>query len=124
MISENLEIAEICNDFIVIAAMTFDIGVSDEYITDAQHINDPILKAIKKYAKHPSIIKRADNISINNKFSFSTVPINIKGVVNSLDVSKSTTYCNIQRYSRKVLTFVPELLLIFIIIAQSYLIPH
>ena len=66
------------------------------HITEAQHINDPILRAIKKYEKHPSIIKIADNISINNKFSFSTVPPkDIEAVVNSLDVSKSTTYCNI-----------------------------
>ena len=49
-----------------------------------------------KYEKHPSIIKLTENIIANNKFSFSNVPwIDIEDVVNSLDLTKSTTYCNI-----------------------------
>ena len=73
-----------------------DIDVNDILITDTQNINDPILKAIKKYGKHPSITKINENIRVDNKFSFSTVPlIDIKNVANSLDASKSTTYCNI-----------------------------
>ena len=79
IISENSEIAEVFNEFF-----------------DTQNIDDPILKAIKKYEKHPSITKINENTRVDNKFSFSTVPlIDIKDVVNSLDASKSTTYCNI-----------------------------
>ena len=84
------------NDFFVSAATNLEIDVGDAYITDGKHISDPILNAIKKYEKHPSIIKITENISINNKFTFSTVPSHeVEAVVNSLDISKSTTYCNI-----------------------------
>ena len=96
IISENSEIAGVFNEFIVSAATNLDIDVSDIQTTDTQNINDPILKAIKKYEKHPSITKITENIRVDNKFSFSTVPlIDIKNVVTSLGVSKSTTYCNI-----------------------------
>ena len=95
-ISDNLKIAEVFNDFFVSAATNLEIDVDDAYITDAKQISDPILNAIKKYEKHPSIIKITENISINNKFTFSTVPSHeVEAVVNSLDISKSTTYCNI-----------------------------
>ena len=46
IISEHSELAEVFNEFFVSAATNLDIDVSDVETTDAQHINDPILKAI------------------------------------------------------------------------------
>ena len=58
--------------------------------------NDPILAAIKKYEKHPSIIKIAENIETNEVFKFSPVSCkDVVEVVKSLDISKATTSRNI-----------------------------
>ena len=46
---------------------------NEEYITDSLDICDAILKAIKKYEKHSSIIKITENISANEKFNVSPV---------------------------------------------------
>ena len=81
--------------FFVFAATNLEIDVDEAYVTGAKHISDPILNAIKKYEKHPSIIKITENISINNKFTFSTVPSHeVEVVVNSLNIPKPTTYLN------------------------------
>ena len=65
-------------------------------ITDAQHIRDPILKAIKKYENHPSIIKIVENVNVHDKFNFSPVSCkDVEMMVNCLDISKSTTSRNI-----------------------------
>ena len=57
IISENSDIAQIFNDFFSTAASKLNIEISDDHIMDVQYIKDRILKAIKKYEKHPSIIK-------------------------------------------------------------------
>ena len=81
--------------FFVSAATNLEIDVDDAYVTDGKHISGPILNAIKKYEKHPSIIKITENINVNNKFTFSTLPSHeVEVVVNSFDIPKPTTYCN------------------------------
>ena len=96
IISENKEIAEIFNDFFSTAATNLGIDKGEIYITEATDINDPILKAIKKYETHPSIKKITETISIIDKFNFSSVSCDdMKCIVNDLDISKATVYSSI-----------------------------
>ena len=59
-------------------------------------INDPILAAIKKYEKHSSIIKIAENIVTNEVFKLSPVSCkDVVEVVKSLNISNAATSKNI-----------------------------
>ena len=93
--SKHSEIAEICNEYFSTVATKLVIEENDSYICDTRDINDPILAAIKKYEKHPSIFKIAENIVTNEVFKLS--PVSCKDVVKSLDISKATTSRNIPR---------------------------
>ena len=64
IISDNQEIAERLNDFFTNAAKSLMIDENIENITDTQGITDPIFKAIKKFEKHPSILKIKEHIYI------------------------------------------------------------
>ena len=78
-------------------ATKLGIEENDSYICDTRDINDPILAAIKKYEKHPSIIKIAENIVTNEVFKVSPVSCkDVVEVVKSLDISKATTSRNIR----------------------------
>ena len=64
--------------------------------TDTTGITGPIIKAITKYEKHPSIIKINEVLAISDKFSFPHVQCeDLQQIVNGLDVSKTTAYCSI-----------------------------
>ena len=96
IISGNSDIAQIFNDFFSTAASKLNIEISDDHIMDVQYIKDRILKAIKKYEKHPSIIKINESIEIKEKFEFTSVTCNdVENVVNRLGISKATTNRNI-----------------------------
>ena len=67
----------------------------DTNLTNTEDITDPVLKAIKRYEKRPSIIKFKNNSKSNeqNKFKFTKVTkSNVKNVIDYLDTSKVTTY--------------------------------
>ena len=96
IISKNSEIAEIFNEYFSTVATKLGIEENDSYICDTRDINDPILVAIKKYEKHPSIIKIAENIYTNEVFKFSPVSSkDVEEVVKSLNILKATTSRNI-----------------------------
>ena len=59
-------------------------------------MSDPVLKAIKKYEHHPSILKIKENVKLGESFSFSKVcEEEISEIVKKLDPSKATTHKNI-----------------------------
>ena len=73
-----------------------DLGTNVSYTTDTTGITDPIIKAITKYEKHPSIIKINEALTITDKFNFPHVQCeDLQQIVNDLDVSKTTAYCSI-----------------------------
>ena len=96
IITDNAKVANIFNDFFSNVVLNLNIEENSLYISDTEGITDPVLKAIKKYENHPSIVKIKENVDAGNKFNFSRVSSNEMGnIVNNLDVSKANTYKNI-----------------------------
>ena len=55
VIPDNGKIAGVFNDFFTNAVKNLNITVSGDIPYEANNIKDPVLKAIEKYKKHPSI---------------------------------------------------------------------
>ena len=70
IISDDLQIAELFNEYFSTIATKLNIGENDSIISDSENISDTIFKAIEKYKNHPSIIKIAENVNIDVKFKF------------------------------------------------------
>ena len=51
-----------------------DLNITNDfaYLSNTDHINDPVLKAIHKYNQHPSMLLLQDMIKIENKFNLFT----------------------------------------------------
>ena len=97
IISEDEKVAEVFNSFFSNAVKNLNIKYYenlsfDEYFLSKDTDNvDPILKAIEKYEKHPSILKIKSTFPENSNFSFTLT--NLKAVINeigNLNESKST----------------------------------
>ena len=75
MITEDLKIAEIFNHYFT--NITESLGISEDQtlLSPTNGINDPVEKAIKKYANHPSIKKIKECCELN-QFEFKPVTIN------------------------------------------------
>ena len=97
IISDKRDVAEKINNFFSNAVPSLNIKINDENLTNTNNIEDPILRSIKKYEKHPSIIKINSSMNIQkNNFSFSHVATNdIISTIKQLDTSKATTHKNI-----------------------------
>ena len=69
---------------------TLKIDKDQQFLVETNDVFDPVLKAIKKYSAHPSILRIKDKMN-NNVFSFRKVTYEeILNEINSLDTSKST----------------------------------
>ena len=76
--------------------LQLDIETNVGYITDTTGITGPIIKAITKYEKHPSIKKINEALTITDKLKFSPVLCDDgQKIVSALDVSETTAYCSI-----------------------------
>ena len=71
-ITDNAKVADIFNDFFSNVVKNLKITINENIISDTNGIDDPVLKAIEKYKKHPSILA-IKKISKNNIFSFQKV---------------------------------------------------
>ena len=60
-ITKNHELAETFNTFFSNITQNLKIDSNLVEITENLNISDPVLKAIKKYEKHPSIIKKKED---------------------------------------------------------------
>ena len=97
IISNNSEIAEISNEYFrtVVTKQGIDACMY-VYICDTQDISDPIIAVIKKYEKHPSIIKIEENVVINGVFTFPPLSCrDVEEVVKGFYISRATTSMNI-----------------------------
>ena len=73
-ITKNHELAETFNTFFSNITQNLKIDSNLVEITENLNISDPVLKAIKKYEKHPSIIQIKEKMKNKNmSFSFSFV---------------------------------------------------
>ena len=75
MITEDLKIAEFFNHYFT--NITESLGISEDQtlLSPTNGINDPVEKAIKKYANHPSIKKIKECCELS-RFEFKPVTIN------------------------------------------------
>ena len=95
VVNDNTAVAEIFNNHFSDVVKSLDIEYykptsPDEYFQVLEE-SDPILKCIKKYASHPSILKIKETISLNEKFSFE--PTNLDLIIKeigNLNESKSS----------------------------------
>ena len=65
MMTGDTKIEEILNDYF--ANITESLGISEDQtlLSPTNRINDPVEKAIKKYANHPSIRKIKESCELN-----------------------------------------------------------
>ena len=69
---------------------TLKIDKGKQFLVETNDVFDPVLKAIKKYSAHPSILRIKEKMN-NNVFSFQKVTYEeILNEINGSDTSKST----------------------------------
>ena len=97
IITEDKKVAEIFNSFFSNAVKNLNIDRYEHFSFDEYFLckdtenEDPILRAIEKYEKHPSILKIKETTPENSHFSFT--PTDLKSVtkeIGNLKESKST----------------------------------
>ena len=81
IVSDNKNIAEIFNNFFINVVANLGITINNEIIANVDNILDPVLNSIKKYEKHPSIVK-INKLSKQKKLS-----------AFSMLLKRSTNYC-------------------------------
>ena len=90
IISDTEKVADTFNKFFVNIGKTLKIDKDKQFLVETNDVFDPVLKAIKKYSAHPSILRIKEKMN-NNVFSLRKVTYEeILNVINSLDTSKST----------------------------------
>ena len=83
--SENVEVAETFNAFFSNLVREMNKSLGQEPLTEADHIEDPVLRIIKRFKKHPMLENHMDNA-----VSFRNVSIDeITKKVKSLHVKKA-----------------------------------
>ena len=83
-------VADTFNKFFVNIGNTLKIDKDKQFLVETNDVFDPVLKAIKKYSAHPSVLSIKEKMN-NNVFSFREVTYEeILNEINSLDTSKST----------------------------------
>jgi len=99
--------AEIFNEFFSNAVRNLNIEPYDLFSFDGNlfeddvNDNDPILKSIRKYELHPSILKVKENISDSKKFSF--VPTDMQSVSKEIFNLVDSKACPIKSIPPKIL---------------------
>ena len=89
IISNAKKVPDTFNKFLVNIGNTLKIDKDKWFLVETNDIFDPVLKAVKKYSAHPSILSIKEKIN-NNVFSFRNVTYEeILNEINSLDTSKS-----------------------------------
>ena len=93
IITDDKKLAEIFNNFFSGAVRSLNINYFEFFSWDCifSENEDPIIKAIEKYSKHPSILKINEHYPQNKKFSFEpTTAEDVLKEVRHLDESKSS----------------------------------
>ena len=89
IISETEKVADTFNKLFVNIGQALKIDKNKQFLVETKDVFDPVLKAIKKYSAHPSILRIKDKMN-NNVFFFRKVTYEeILIEINSLNTSKS-----------------------------------
>ena len=90
ILENNDKIAETFNNFFISAASNLNIPSFVDTLVEIDHIEDPILRIIKQYKNHPSVVAINEK-KLNKQFSFKYIPkSDIKKEILNLDVSKAS----------------------------------
>ena len=90
IISNTEKVADNFDNIFMNIGKTLKIGNYKQFLVETNDVSDPVLKAIKKYSAHPSILRVKEKMN-NNVLSFRKVTYEeILNEINSLDTSKST----------------------------------
>ena len=85
IISDTEKVADTFNKFFVNIRNTLKIDKDKQFLVERNDVFDPVLKAIKKYSAHPSILRIKEKMN-NNVFSSRKVTYEeILNIINSLD---------------------------------------
>ena len=90
IISNTEKVADTFNRFFVNIGNTLKIDKNKQFLVETNDVFDPVLKAIKKYSAHPSILRITEKINKNVFFFRNVIYEEILNEINSLDTSKST----------------------------------
>ena len=90
IISDTEKVADTFNKLFVNTGNTLKIDEDKQFPVETNNVFDPVLRAIKKYSAHPSILSVKEKM-YKNMFSFRNVTYEeILSEINSLDASKLT----------------------------------
>ena len=67
LISDTEKVADTFNKFFVSIGNTLKVDKEKQFLVEKNDISDPVLKAIKKYSTHPSILSIKEKMN-NNMF--------------------------------------------------------
>ena len=67
IISDTEKVADTFNKFFVSIGNTLKVDKEKQFLVEKNDISDPVLKAIKKYSTHPSILSIKEKMN-NNMF--------------------------------------------------------
>ena len=74
ILSQNLEVAETFNAFFSNIVKEMNISLGQELLTEADHIEDAVLRIIERFKKHPSVVAIFENHK-DSAFSFRHVSL-------------------------------------------------
>ena len=101
IISDDSKIAETFNIFFTNAVRNLNISIDPALTSNADHVEDPINKAIEKYKNHPSIVKIKELNSNKMSFTFENCSANEMAMeISKLSTSKS---CPINTIPAKII---------------------
>ena len=87
IISDTEKVADTFNNFFVNIGNTLKIDKDKRFLVETNDVFDPVLKAVKKYSAHSSILSIKEKMN-NNVFCFQNVTYEeILNEINSLDTS-------------------------------------
>ena len=90
IITDDLKIAETFNNFFSEIVPNLNITTNSDILMDTSLIDDPVLKAIKRYEKHPSIKMIKEKMEQTKTFTFKKPNrAEIEKNICNLDISKA-----------------------------------
>ena len=89
VLPENLEVAETFNAFFLNIVKVLNISLGQKLLTEADHLEDPVLRILERFKKHPSVVAIFENHK-DSTFSFKHVALDkIRKEIKRLDMKKA-----------------------------------
>ena len=89
VLPENLEVAETFNAFFLNIVKVLNISLGQKLLTEADHLEDPVLIILERFKKHPSVVAIFENHK-DSAFSFKHVALDkIRKEIKRLDMKKA-----------------------------------